>query len=142
MAKFPSLTSVTETVVHQAAGKQPTAISAMFSRPLKSDEQPWQRDVKIGPEWQPLDHGWVETAGQVVVENVEGKRLQLVPTVEERGEVDRMVIEIGVDDNGVVAFARVPPRGESARWYPADVSKVRLRSLSGTIRASVTVHPE
>ena len=144
MAKFPSLTSVNEAVVHQAAGKQPTATTTLFSRALESDEQPWQRDVKVGAAWQPLDRGWIEDAGQVVVENTEGKRLSVNPTLGEKSRIDEQVIEVGAEDkNGqVVAFALVPPRGESARWYPADVAKIRLRSLSGDpIRASVTVHP-
>ncbi len=141
---FRPRTTVHEQVAHQLPDGQPTATVTMFSRELASDEQVWQRDCAVGAAWEPLDHGWVEAAGQVIVENREGKRPQLVPTPEERAATDDLVVQWGVESPSgeVVPFGRIPPRGESGRIYPEDVTRLRLRSLNGgKVRVTVTVHP-
>jgi hypothetical protein len=149
--------AVVATVYHVPQDDEPVSVQYQFDRSVRSDEQTYTRRVKIGEQWTPLDHGWVEQAGMVVVSNDEGRFLKANPTIEEKAETSLKIIEIAVvaimtsEKNRTmhspprlpdvtVPFGLVYP-GETTHLTPLDVKTLRLRCRSGTARVSLTVIP-
>jgi hypothetical protein len=133
---------VVEQVYHQPAGQSPTSVESRFGRWLGSDEQPHLRPMTVGPNWQPLDTGWVgEKVGHIVIANEEGKSRLRQPTEAERQETEAKVVEIGVESDHLVdTFALVRP-GETCRFEPAAAGMLRLRCRVGAACCSVAVLP-
>lgn len=135
--------SVVETVYHQAVGEPARAVPSRFSRWLRStEEESFQRSVRVGEDWTPVEASWVVEASHLMLENREGRALVAVPTDRERAETEARVVEMGVlaEGGGVVPFLRVPP-GESCRFTPAELSRLRVRCLHGRARCLLTVVP-
>lgn len=145
MASLKDRLVVVETVYHQPAGDRPVSVDSRFSRDLQSVEQPYQRQLVATEEWQPLDHGWIEDAGMIVIQNLEGK-FAANPTDEERAEATAKILEVSyfAGENPVVdAFGRgwlVLP-GESMRACPSDVRCLAVCSRSGPLRFSIFILP-
>jgi hypothetical protein len=104
MADLKSEITVVEQVYHQLSGSQPRAIESRFSRELESDEQPYERHLKVGEESVPLDCGWIKEASQLVIINEEGKGLQANPTDEERKGLACKILEISYVDHPTECF--------------------------------------
>ena len=116
--------TVVETVYHRLPGESPTSKDIGFSFDLESDEQIWERRMKVCSSWIPLDCGWVESVGMVIVKN----------------ESDS-VIEIGVSLGGdQVPVQRLMPK-ESLRMRPHDSRTVLIRSVTGAAAIVITVYP-
>ena len=128
--------TVVETVYHQPAGEEPTAVSVQFVRPLETQEQPYVRKIKVGEQWQPLDLGWVEQPGMILLVNDEGKFTQVNPTDEERAEAESKVIAVGNDSGSWLVYPGSCFRGEAAPF-----SDVAVRCKSGVARATIHVYP-
>jgi len=135
--------TVVETIAHVGMDlgfTSPTGVEARWWRPVASAEQVYQRRLMAGPSWQPLDSGWIEQVGMVVVENVEGHGLQVIPTPEEKAAIAARVVELGLmgDEGDCRDFACVLP-GEHLRLQPTQ--PVHLRCRAGEARVVVTVYP-
>jgi hypothetical protein len=136
---------VVETVYLQRPGGQPVSVESRFSRRLLSDEQPYLRQFKVGPEWTLLDRGWLTECSCLVLSNEEGRFHQVQPTPEERDAALRKVVEVGVCFNDdmrdlIYRFAVVRPL-ESGRFEPADLAAIRIRCLDGPAKVSLTLFP-
>lgn len=138
------------TVVHrvmcQQVGENPFPIETGFARWLETDEQPVGRTCKVGEEWTPLYHGWLESAGILIVVNEEGRRLAVVPTAEEAKEIDEKIVEVGISSpymgkEFIQPFTTIPPRGEDMRINPIDLTRLRLRCRKGTARVTISLIP-
>lgn len=142
---------VADVLYYQPAGGAPVSRESRFSR--------WLDDaagdgVYVRPrataleEWQPLDTGWVRECAQLLLENLEGKFTQLVPTQEEREAAARLVIQLGIgpepgtEDPWITAFAEVPP-GESCRLRPCGGpgTGYYVRCPVGPAKYAVTLVP-
>jgi hypothetical protein len=129
-------------VVSEKAYFQPYAEPAVdlssepFSRWLSTDEQPFQRKQKANEEWRPLELGWVETAGMVLLEN-ERTRFQVQPSEAQATEAKEKIVEV---KQGEAVFAIIRP-GESCRFEPTDPKNLSLRCRSGECRVNVTILP-
>ena len=141
--------TVVETVYHQPAGEEPTAVSVQYVRPLETQEQPYVRKIRVGEQWQPLDLGWIEQPGMIWLTNDEGRGLQVNPTPEERAAIEAKVICLvtKVVNAGVLAgilaeddFSWEVPPGESFRGRPTCAKRVWLRCRSGTAKATIRVY--
>ena len=138
--------TVVEHLYHYADEQsQPTSIESIFTRHLKSDEQPYIRILKLTEDWIPLDKGWVEEVGTIVIKNMEGTRYTVNPTDEERKVVESRIVEIGYHNslslNLATAFQLVPPQESSGRITPADWFSLRVRCRSGVAKITLTVYP-
>ena len=139
--------TVVDKIYHRQGSESPTSVSSRFIRHLQTDEQVYERRTRVGEEWTPLEHGWIEEAGMIVIQNTEGTTLQVIPTEEEKEETAAKILELSVTDGlldsppGVLAKPWLIPPGESFRGYPSDVSKLVLRCRSGVCRYNVHVYP-
>lgn len=131
-----------QTLYYQSANSEPISAEGRYTKLLQTDEQPYQRRMKVTDEWKPLDAGWVESASYYCVENLEGKYIQTIPTLEQRSEDAKRIIELGIASPiGVLRFASLSP-GEFMAVPYKDVRNVRIRCLHESAKVNITVYPE
>ena len=140
MAEPQSRVTVVEQVYHQILNEQPHLVESRFSRGLQSDEQAYERRLKVDEGGMPLDCGWLTEASQLLIINEEGRNLQVIPTDEERKELAKKVLEIFFGDRPDNCWL-VPP-GESMRACSNTLHALKIRSQSGTIRFTLHVIPK
>lgn len=140
---------IVEQIYCYPPGAAPTLIDIREGLWLETDEQPYQRKLKVGPEWQPLDCGWLDGKGVslLVLVNEEGKHLTVIPSEQQKAALALRVVEVGAqtlygmgDAPGVVLLALLHP-GLSLRFWPADAKSLRLRSRAGEARVTMTLFP-
>jgi hypothetical protein len=128
--------TVVDIFYHQVFGEQPESVESRFERELSSDEQMYQRKKVATEEWQPIDLGWVKEVGTVFIQNIEGQFHSVNPTVEQKEEIAKRVLEF--------TFAQckecflIPP-GESMRCSPTSAGSLMLRCRSGQAKYLVVV---
>lgn len=138
--------TVLHTIYHQQSDEGPTVCNGQYVRNLETDEQPsGPRSFKVGFEWIPIPKGWIEECSIVCLENLEGRNLQVRPTVEEQAEIDSRIIEIAFLSTTSPQHPPDPslllsPR-EMLPLTPVSVSMVRVRCQNGTAKCSVTMFP-
>lgn len=125
------------TVYHQQPGSEPVSVDSRFSRWLDTDEQPYLRKLTLAEEWVPLDKGWLEVAGMLVIRNDEAK---------DQTRIHNPVIEVAIvkDNEGgnwIVPFAFVRP-SESAQFEPVCLDNFRLRCLKGQAKCTLALIPK
>lgn len=146
--KAPARVGVNEAIFHVMHGRPVTNIEARFNVLCETEEFPYtRREVQLGKEWVKLDSGWLEDRWSVlVVENEEGRRLQTIPTPEERKAVVDRVIEVGicpkdVDVDHCSTILLVPAAGtERFRFAPHLRGLIHLRCVQGA-KVTTTVFP-
>lgn len=139
----PQMIVVEQLYHHAGDGTEPFAKDASFVRELASDEQVYERVMRVGGEWLPLDLGWLKDRpiGTMRLENLR-EPLTTQPTEEERAERAGRVIELVLctGDGMHMPFALVPP-GESARFAPVNAGRMFLRCLSGSTKINLCLVP-
>jgi hypothetical protein len=166
----PARLVIVENVYHQITGEQPTSLAPVaYSAPLASDEQPYQREFKVGPGWEMLDHGWLDPQGVslLCLRNRPDQR-NVRPNADEAAADAAKVIELAVvcpvTPTGERSQQPAGPRrtmherepaalavalatialvrpGATARFEPADVSLLAVRCVAGPCRASLALFP-
>ena len=91
--------TVVGSIYCQEPGEQPVSQELLFVRELASAEQPWQRRTRIGEDWQPLETGWIDDPGMVVLANDEGRGLQTMPDAGQTAAISRRTVLVGVGAN-------------------------------------------
>lgn len=134
--------SVVEQLYHEAPD-HPTPHGHQFSRRLETDEQAYSRTLKVGPDWRPLDCGWVRKVGMLLLVNAEGRFRTVQPTEGERAEAAGRVVEVAFLSalGGDLQPALLLRPGESQRYEPADAGAIRLRCRGGMARVLLTLIP-
>lgn len=131
--------TVIETIYFQSPDSQPIGTEDRTLITLDTDEQPYIRNLTIGPEWKRLDAGWLETASLIHLRNNEGTYLDKHPTEEERAEMNGRIVEIAGDQTP--PFALVRP-GRSIRMEPYCLDSTFLRCCSGSAKCTLTIFPK
>lgn len=137
---FKAQMTVVSSVYFQSPEEQPIQTEYRYTRPLASEEQPYARSLKVGPEWVLLDCGWVREAALVVLENLEGTRLQKVPTEEERVSIDSRVVEISFSRQDPSPALTVRPGG-GCQFEPTELTSIRVRCRDGVAKCSLLIIP-
>lgn len=142
------------TVIHGVHGEQADAVlssrDGRWTRLLWTDEQPYRREVKVGPEWEQLPLGWVGESAHppallAVVNREDPNRSPLggIPTPEVKAAGLARIVEVGVrPESGVPVsgFARVRPY-EETHWEPVPGATYFLRCTGGHAKVVVVAVP-
>lgn len=136
----PRLT-VVERVYHQQIGSEPFAVESVFSRTLDSEEEHYQRTVKVNDGWTKLDCGWVSAASVLILRNEEGVFRHTNPTPEEEAEVALRVVELGLQIGAYVETTDEVRPQESIRRCPVDLSRLMVRCRHGAAKLRLTLIP-
>jgi len=140
MERPQNVMTVVEHVYHQPFGEQPVGVDSSFNRKLDSDEQMFVRKFRVTEEWTPINVGWVESAGMLMLSNDEGRSLQTLPSDEEKAAVAARVVELKYQDAPDDQAWTVLP-GESMRAMPSQASLLMLRCRSESARVTLTLIP-
>ena len=137
--------TVVETVYHRPFGQEPKSAEFRFSRELETNEQVYERRLKVGEEWQPLDCGWLgDNVGMLSIHNHEGESLQVNPTDEEQESISKRIVELAYDYVDMSEYdygSWLVPPGESFRGYPRSPKELRIRCQSGTAWITLYLYP-
>jgi len=133
MTSVPNSLVVIERLYHRRVGENPIGVECRYSRPLQNSEQLYQREYLVTEEPKPLDYGWVEKAGHIHIENLEGNFPQVIPTKEEKEEAEKKVVVLGQD-------WEISP-GETFRGTPTSTKSPLVHCKSGPALIRVTVWP-
>ncbi len=144
--------TVVESVYFQELNEQPQLIESRYTRELQSQEQVYQRRVLATEEWQPLDTGWIDNVGMIVIQNNVGIFSPVLPTEEEREEAVKKILRIAflsalypIDSSQGMPepedFWIIPPK-ESYRATPSDASNLMIRSECGEFKYNLVVYPK
>lgn len=138
---------VNETVIYQPPGGQASEPvphrDGSFTRVLHTEEQPWRRDLAVGPDWAPLDLGWLagKPVSQLIVINQEGQFRGGNPTPEARAAVLAKVVHVGHDRDGKAAkFTKVSPY-QSIRIEPEPDEDYLICCPNGPAKVTVVAIP-
>lgn len=131
--------TVVEQVAHYAVGShQPMVVDARYTKFLDSSEDAYRRRLTIGDQWQHIDCGWVTDCEMLCITNSEGTNFAVIPSPEERAEVDKRIIEVRIGEG--LVFTEIPP-GESARLRPVNLSFYEIRSQYQKAKITLTLIP-
>ena len=137
---------VVETFYHQHGGDVATAVSTSFARWLDTNEQVYQRKLKVGREWLQLDFGWLKelpVLGMLHIKNDEGCFPVVNPTKEERESASKKVLMLGVLRLGITTPLMILPPGETLRFQPLNEHPVNwlVCCIEGEAKFTMTVSP-
>lgn len=133
--------TVVERVYHQPPDGDGFAVESTFARELQSDEERYQRTMKVNEGWTQLDCGWVSAASVLIIKNEEGVFRLVNPTPEEEAEAALRVLEVGLQIGTYVEpLDEIHPQ-ESIRRCPVDLSRLVMRCRHGAAKFRLTLIP-
>ena len=141
-AKMPDKLNVVSMIYHQELGEhpeEPVCIESRWSRRLKSRGQMYQRRLKVGEQPVPVDTGWVERPGTIVIVNCTGQQPTTVPTPQQAAERASHVMELRFGTTGPCWLVRP---GESFCASPSTFEGLTVRCQNGMARYTLHVIPE
>jgi len=139
--KLPDRLTLVSTLYHQSFGSPAVSVDSRFTRALRSGEQLWKRDFRIGDSWTALETGWVGSRpAHLLLLNHEGQHLQVNPTEEEKADIAKRIIEVTWSGSGSPQWLVFP--GESMRGECCDPSQVFVRSRHGSVQVTLYLIPE
>lgn len=133
--------TVVEMVYVQTPNAGPVAVESRYGVWIESDEQPYTRRLTVGPEWQPLDLGWLRDVPIALIHlSNEGYGRSLVtPTAEQSATLTEHIVEVSATRQYVL-FSYLSP-GESLRVPPPGVVDWYVRCPNGRSTCVLNVIP-
>lgn len=86
--------TIVETVSFQPLSSEAVSFQNSSSKILDTEEQPFVRKAKLGPDWAKVEKGWIQRASLMLLTNEEGKTFQVQPSAEQLEEVSSRIIEV------------------------------------------------
>lgn len=140
--------TIVDTIYYQQGGDSTVSADSRYTRWMDSEEQHYNRQLKIGMEWEKLNVGWISDCGMLMIKNREGTNQKVHPSEEEKEDTANKVLEIGVVlpelpevPSKTIPFAIVLP-GESLRFHPYKVGNLYVRCKHGPCRIIIDAFPE
>lgn len=133
-------TVIVEQVYHQRPYEQATSYRLDFVRLTDAADQPYVREISVGPAWTALDLGWIAKPGVLHLLNTEGKGLRVRPTEEEQAAIDARVVEVRYAGAAEDEAFLVEP-GNVLRCRPAKAAGLVARCKAGPAKCQLTVLP-
>lgn len=145
---LPDRVTVVDMLYHVPADAQPRAFESRYSRPLATQQEPYQRArLEATPEWTLVNTGWLASCSGLLLRNEAGMFRQLKPTDEERAATAQHVIQVALcptnnlrDINDRAVWLVHP--GESMRGCPSTLGALAVRCLAGPCRYALFIVPE
>lgn len=153
----PDRLTIVASIFHQTPYGEPTGVDVRTSKLLKGSEQPYSRRMSVKQIWTPIDMGWIKKVGLLCISNNEGKLQTQQPTKEQRDQLQKKVLQIGVkvpqsgngktmwDDSGdtIAPFASISP-GEAVYFPPiiGPGAPLMIRSEHESVTFTVTAISE
>ena len=123
---------------YEKYNEEPTYVnSVMESLVPPTEEEPYQRKLKIDESWRALDIGWIERVGYILIQNT-GRSFTVHPTDEVKEEEEKKSILIRSGDGD--GDWEIPHKG-FLLVKPTDVSKVELRCALKETVIHISVFP-
>lgn len=142
--KHKSRITIVEHIYHSVEGKQPDYINHAWERELDSDEKKWQQEFTLTDQWIPVSEGChLARVSMVHIHNEGIPTVPMIPTPEYAKELKAAQVEVGVDVGGNMVGLLLLFPGEHQRVnHSLCLPSLRMRSLSGSPKVTVTVYPK
>lgn len=139
--QFSRLT-IAETLYHQSnTGEDPSSVVAQHCRFLETDEQLWQRRIKVGQEPVALDVGWITEWSCLLIKNC--TTLPSTPPAlrapEETQKIKELTVYLYHVQNKNTQWKILP--GDSFRGCPTDIESLYLHCPDGSTVVNIVVVP-
>lgn len=139
--------TVIETVYYQVDGEDAVCHETKYCQRIKSGEQPYVRHLKLGKQWQPLDHGWLQHCSLLVIENKALNRTTTL-TDEEKQEDQQRLVELAFQEQ-TNPYVPIEPQtsgvlflpGKGVRITPRDLECIYLRAPYAPATAVLRLYP-
>lgn len=132
---------VIDTAFLAIPGEQTDSVEVRWSTEVSDVDQLWKRRLlATEDEWKPIDKGWVDEPSMIILQNEEGKNLQVRQTQEQVDELKARVVEVSLRGDGT-ADLLVPPL-DSVRFRAVNLDRVRVRCAKGKALCKVSVFPK
>lgn len=133
--------SVVFQLAYESVGQEPLAKAMRATWDTQSQEiQPYERRLSIDEKWRPLDCGWVELPGSILIENRTGMNRSLQPSAEELAEDAKKLLVLSAADlqydPGILIRPGLFFFGE---W--TSLAGLGLRAAHGVVKACITIYP-
>ena len=123
---------------HEHHGEQPFCVPCTFSSATSTVEQPFSRRVTVEKDPIPLDTGWIDDVGYILLENKTGESPQTIPSEEEEEELALTILKVTAGNGGIGMLVRP---GRFLFVELEDASTVWLSAAHNTVSAIVHVFP-
>lgn len=139
--------SIVENVYHSIPGQGTSGPGASrFYRYLNSDEEAYDRTLRVGKEWQPIDIGWLKDKDVACVRigNKNTRVPSKKPTLEQIDADNAKILEIGIEDihTGVITvFSEIPVNEDMRVSNPKILEFMRIRCKTGDTKYSIYLVP-
>lgn len=131
--------TVVQSIYYQSPGLDPDQRESRYDVEVNADEQPYYRRLTLQPddtEW--IDTQWVDDPGCLLIENLEGQQMQMLPTPEELEATAAKVIGVNI---GHAVFLIHPKDCQRLMLTPGAIEEISLTTQSSEpIRYSVTAY--
>lgn len=134
--------TITFQLSHEHVGASPFSVAQSFATLLQQQEQPYHRRITLLDDGVPipLDTGWINTPGMLVIDNKSGTGLQVNPSPEERERMANQVIRVLVND--IPCFVVRPGRFLFVELDRAAAPHIALQAEGGVVPCCVYVLPQ
>jgi len=133
--RLGSCVTVVGRTYFQNHDQQPVTSEDSYHYYLDSQEEPYSYRAKLGPEWVPLEFGWLKDVSFVRVQNDEGRYGQSTPLE----ELERRIIQVQFSD-GQESSTWLVRHGRAFQGEPMNAGAIRIRAESRTT-GTITLYP-
>lgn len=135
--------TIVNSAYFQPVDGDPKLFDRKWSQALTTDEEPYQRKMKVGEEWQPLESGWLNgEASLLVIQNLK-PRFDHNLSEAELKEVEEKAVELGsalyTDQKSVQVFSTVSV-GRDVQIEP--IGRLMIRCAKGEAQVQYTFYPK
>lgn len=134
--------TVTDNIYYAQPGADPKQIDASYSRFIRTNEQIYERITHASTTWNKIGSGWIE--GKASLVTIRNRYTRDVtnrnPTQAEIEETKKHILEVSFSTADTADILIYP--GESCRFTPKDLSRLKIRSAYGLTRYICSIAPE
>ena len=120
--RFNRLTCIMQ-IYHEKKDDSPMGLSVNYTNNLKSEEESFRRFMTLNSEWRELDHGWIDEASLVIIENT------------------HPLNKINVSCRIPVSNDFIIKPKSFMVFNPTDLKNIKLNTSNGECKIKITIIP-